>query len=89
MKIVLIVINFIVLLYSGFMAFVALATLGLGGLSSDPVLIWTAVMTVSSLVGLIGMAYLFKKTSKAFFVFSAIGIAIPAAIFQILSSVFR
>ena len=92
MKISLLTINVIVFLYSGFMTILALSTLGLGGSGisgNDPVLIGTFVMSVSSLVGIIGMMCTFKRVIRTlYYIFATIGILIPAVIFIALSSYF-
>ncbi|MEI8328155.1 MAG: hypothetical protein WCG02_03400 [Candidatus Taylorbacteria bacterium] len=90
MKISLLIISIALFLYSGFLTLLALGTLGLGGgLRADPVLIGTLVMTTSGLIGIIGMASTYKKTTRTvYYVFAIVAIAVPALLFQLLSSHF-
>jgi hypothetical protein len=82
MKIILLIINIITFLGSGFFFLLSLS----GGSSSDPVFIGTLCMFLASLFGIIGMAITYKKLSKVlYYTFVVIGIGIPAILFELLS----
>jgi hypothetical protein len=85
MKILLLIINIFAFLGSGFLFILSLS----GGSSADPVFIGTLIMVITGLIGIIGMWRAYKRVTRTlYYIFAAVGIFIPAIIFQILSSYF-
>ncbi|MES2314569.1 MAG: hypothetical protein V4524_01345 [Patescibacteria group bacterium] len=81
MKIILLIINVCVFLGSGFFFVLSLS----GGSGTDPVFIGTLIMVITSLLGIIGMGSTFKRVTRtSYYIFAAVGILIPAVMFQYL-----